>query len=155
MSPRLGLRSRILALTMPVVILAAVGIAGIVYFSLGQILEVSALDIAQAEVLELKADLFMHSVEDLSVTHEVDAGTRASQIVDSAGHVVVTTDPQATAPLVDPVGRRRLQRPHHQGGLFRSSRTPCGVTRRQTPRSRPEVRGWQPAARISNDWRPA
>ena len=125
MSPRLGLRSRILALTMPVVILVSVGIAGIVYFSLGQILEVSALDIAQAEVLELKADLFLHSVEDLSVTHEVDAGTRASQIVDSAGHVVVTTDPQATAPLVDPVvtpGGLRLETlgsiPALQGGSY-------------------------------------
>ena len=42
MSPRLGLRSRILALTMPVVLLVSAAIAGIVYLSLGQVLEASA-----------------------------------------------------------------------------------------------------------------
>ena len=44
MSPRLGLRSRILALTMPIVILVSAATAGIIYLSLGQILEASARD---------------------------------------------------------------------------------------------------------------
>ena len=46
MFPRLGLRSRILALTMPIVILVSAATAGIIYLSLGQVLEASARDIA-------------------------------------------------------------------------------------------------------------
>ena len=86
MSPRLGLRSRILALTMPVVLLVSAAIAGMVYLSLGQVLEASARDIASAEARELRADLRLHSIEDLSITHVVDVSTRVSQVVDDGGH---------------------------------------------------------------------
>ncbi len=48
---RLGLRSRILALTMPVVLLVSAALAGIVYLALGQVLEASARDVAQAEAV--------------------------------------------------------------------------------------------------------
>ena len=39
MYPRLGLRSRILALTMPIVILVSAATAGIIYLSLGQVVK--------------------------------------------------------------------------------------------------------------------
>ena len=55
MLPRLGLRSRILALTMPIVILVSAGTAGIIYLSLGQVLEASARDIAASEAAEVPA----------------------------------------------------------------------------------------------------
>ena len=57
MFPRLGLRSRILALTMPIVILVSAATAGIIYLSLGQVLEASARDIAASEAAELRTDL--------------------------------------------------------------------------------------------------
>ena len=57
MFPRLGLRSRILVLTMPIVILVSAATAGIVYLSLGQVLEASARDIATSEAAELRIDL--------------------------------------------------------------------------------------------------
>ena len=63
MFPRLGLRSRILALTMPIVILVSAGTAGIIYLSLGQVLEASARDIAASEAAEVRADLQLHSIE--------------------------------------------------------------------------------------------
>ncbi|GAA4397624.1 ATP-binding protein [Fodinibacter luteus] len=102
MSPRLGLRSRILALTMPVVLLVSAAIAGIVYLSLGQVLEASAREIAAAEAAELRAELSLHTVDDLMVTHELTVGNRVAQIVDEAGVVVVTTDAAVTRPLADP-----------------------------------------------------
>ena len=66
MFPRLGLRSRILVLTMPIVILVSAATAGIVYLSLGQVLEASARDIATSEASELRIDLTLHTIEDLS-----------------------------------------------------------------------------------------
>ena len=103
MRPRLGLRSRILALTMPVVLLVSAAIAGIIYLSLGQVLEASAREIAVAEVEELRGDLRLHTVENLAVTHDDDISTRISQVVDSSGTVVLTSNPAATRPITDPV----------------------------------------------------
>ena len=56
---RLGLRSRILALTMPVVVLVSAAIAGIVYTSLGQVFDVSAREIAVAETKPLLASRYL------------------------------------------------------------------------------------------------
>src|SRR6478752_185212 len=82
MYPRLGLRSRILALTMPIVILVSAATAGIIYISLGQVLEASARDIAASEAGELRTDLAIHTIADLASTHEINVGNRASQMVD-------------------------------------------------------------------------
>jgi len=103
MFPRLGLRSRILVLTMPIVILVSAATAGIVYLSLGQVLEASARDIATSEAAELRIDLTLHTIEDLSRTHEINIGNRVSQIVDGSGTVVMTTDAAVVTPMVDPV----------------------------------------------------
>ena len=103
MFPRLGLRSRILALTMPIVILVSAGTAGIIYLSLGQVLEASARDIATSEAAEVRADLQLHSIDELAATHEADVGSRVSQVVDDTGAVVMTTDKKITTPMVDPV----------------------------------------------------
>ena len=103
MFPRLGLRSRILVLTMPIVILVSAATAGIVYLSLGQVLEASARDIATSEASELRIDLTLHTIEDLSRTHEINIGNRVSQIVDGSGTVVMTTDAAVVTPMVDPV----------------------------------------------------
>ena len=103
MFPRLGLRSRILVLTMPIVILVSAATAGIVYLSLGQVLEASARDIATSEAAELRIDLTLHTIEDLSRTHEINIGNRVSQIVDGSGTVVMTTDDAVVTPMADPV----------------------------------------------------
>ena len=102
MYPRLGLRSRILALTMPIVILVSAATAGIIYLSLGQVLEASARDIAASEAAELRTDLTIHTIDDLAQTHEIDIGNRVSQIVDDTGTVVMTTDRSVTTPMIDP-----------------------------------------------------
>jgi len=102
MPPRLGLRSRILALTMPIVILVSAAIAGIIYLSLGQVLEASARDIASSEAAQLRADLTRHLVDDLVLTRDVSTGNRVSQVVDDTGTVVATTNPEVNTPMVDP-----------------------------------------------------
>ncbi|GGL33743.1 HAMP domain-containing histidine kinase [Phycicoccus endophyticus] len=103
MRVRLGLRSRILALTMPVVLLISAALAGIVYLSLGQVLEASARDVAEAEVVELRADLGVHGVSDLIGTHAVVDGTRIVQVVDPAtGEVVAATAGAPEDPLALP-----------------------------------------------------
>ena len=102
MRPRLGLRSRILALTMPIVLLVSAAIAGVIYLSLAQALEASAREIAAAEASELATDVGLHSIEDLSVTHDDDIATRVSQVVDASGTVVFTSHPSAKSPLADP-----------------------------------------------------
>ncbi|QIM21847.1 two-component sensor histidine kinase [Phycicoccus sp. HDW14] len=100
---RLGLRSRILALTMPVVLLVSAALAGIVYLSLGQVLEASARDVARAEAVELRADLGVHGVGDLIATHAVIDGNRIVQVVDPrTGEVVAATGGAPTAPLARP-----------------------------------------------------
>ena len=91
MIPRLGLRSRILALTMPVALLVSAAIAGIIYVALGQVLEAAAREIALAEVAELRTEVAGHDVADLAATHDDDISTRVSQVVDANGTVVVTT----------------------------------------------------------------
>src|SRR6478752_6186911 len=103
MYPRLGLRSRILALTMPIVVLVSAATAGIIYLSLSQVLEASARDIAASEAAELRADLTLFSIEDLQAQPEVDLGSRVSQIVDDTGRVVMTTDHRVATPMADPV----------------------------------------------------
>ncbi|MFQ6171630.1 sensor histidine kinase [Oryzobacter sp. R7] len=102
MAPRLGLRSRILALTMPVVVLVSAAIAGIVYTSLGQVFDVSAREIAVAEALELRADIGLHTVDELQQIHVGDLTTRVSQVVRPDGRMVVTSDARAGGPIADP-----------------------------------------------------
>ncbi len=103
MRVRLGLRSRILALTMPVVLLVSAALAGIVYLSLGQVLEASARDVAEAEVVELRADLAVHGVSDLIGTHAVVDGNRIVQVVDPLTRAVVAaTGGAPTTPLARP-----------------------------------------------------
>ncbi|MFL6152601.1 MAG: sensor histidine kinase [Ornithinibacter sp.] len=102
MSPRLGLRSRILALTMPIVILVSAATAGIIYVSIGQVLEASARDIAAAEALELRTELTSGRVDDLGGGRGVDRGIRVSQVVGDTGTVVMTTDDAVRTPMADP-----------------------------------------------------
>ena len=78
----------ILALTMPIVILVSAATAGIIYVSLGQVLEASARDIAAGEAAELRDDLTLHPVDDVLVAHEGTIGKRVSQIVDDTGTLV-------------------------------------------------------------------
>ena len=101
MPHRLGLRSRILVLTMPVVALVSAASAGLVYLSLGQLLEASAREDAAAKALELRADLRLHSVESFRVAHEVAGGKRIVQVVDESGRVVSTSAVSASVPIVD------------------------------------------------------
>lgn len=102
MTPRLGLRSRILALTMPVVILVSAAIAGIVYTSLGQVFDVTARETAVAEALELRADIGLHTLADLQRTHAQDISARVSQIVTRDGLVLFSTDSRVAVPIADP-----------------------------------------------------
>ena len=103
MSPRLGVRSRILALTMPVVLIMSAALAAGLYLSLGRILEASAREAATVEVQELRADLRLHSVEELSVSHDIDTGARVSQVVDDGGKVVLSSEPRLNGPVWNPV----------------------------------------------------
>ena len=123
MFPRLGLRSRILALTMPIVILVSAGTAGIIYLSLGQVLEASARDIAASEAAEVRADLQLHSIEDLAATHEADVGSRVSQVVDDTGAVVMTTDKKVTTPMADYVVAPGDLKVRHRSTGSRAGRT--------------------------------
>ncbi|NHA70208.1 sensor histidine kinase [Phycicoccus flavus] len=91
MRVRLGLRSRILALTLPIVVLVSGALAGIVYFSLGQVLEASSRDVARSEAVELQADLSVHGVADLLGRHAVVDGNRLVQVVDPASGLVVSS----------------------------------------------------------------
>lgn len=100
---RLGLRSRILALTMPVVLLVSAALAGIVYLALGQVLEASARDVARAEAVELRADLGVHGVSDLIATNAVIEGNRIVQVVEPrTQEVVAATGGAPTSPLARP-----------------------------------------------------
>ena len=111
MHPRLGLRSRILALTMPIVVLVSAATAAVIYLSLGQVLEASARDIAAAEAAELRIDVAQRPIEELVQAREVNIGHRVSQIVDDVGRVVMTTDRAVDRPMADPeiaVGRVRV-----------------------------------------------
>lgn len=117
MRPRLGLRSRILALTLPIVVLVSAAIAGVIYLSLGQVLRASAREIAAAEVVELRADVALHRIEDIAVTHVDDLTTRVSQVVDASGAVVLTSHPAADRPLADPVVEPGEVRVTIAGGL--------------------------------------
>ncbi|PKW27583.1 sensor histidine kinase [Phycicoccus duodecadis] len=103
MRGRLGLRSRILALTLPIVVLVSAALAGIVYVALGQVLEASARDVARAEAAELQADLGVHGVDDLLTAHASDDPNRIVQIVDPVtGAVVATRGAPARRALVSP-----------------------------------------------------
>ena len=87
---------------MPVVLIVSAALATLLYFSLGQVLEASARDAAAAEALELRADLQLHTVQDLTVAHDIGAGTRVSQVVDEGGRVVVSSDRRLSRPVADP-----------------------------------------------------
>ena len=100
MLPGIGLRSRILVLTMPLVLLGHAFGAGIVYLALGQVLEAAARQNAVAEVVELRADLGMHTIEDFFVSHEVSDDGRVVQIVDASGAVVATSSPAVSRPML-------------------------------------------------------
>ncbi len=101
MYPRLGLRSRILALTMPIVVLVSAATAGIIYVSIGRVLEASARDIATAEAVELRGELASGTGGNLVVDRGTDAGIRLTQVVDATGTVVMTSDDSVTTPVVD------------------------------------------------------
>ena len=101
MLPGIGLRSRILVLTMPFVLLGHAFGAGIVYLALGQVLEAAARQDAAAEVVELRADLGRHSIADFVASHDVSEQGRVVQIVDAAGSVVATSTPAVSRPMLD------------------------------------------------------
>ncbi len=99
---RLGLRSRILALTMPVVLAVSVLIAAIVYLSIGQVLEASARDVARAEAAELRTEVALHRISEVIRASEVQVDTRVVQIVDGeTGEVLATSDPDISSPIAD------------------------------------------------------
>ncbi|MBM6403214.1 HAMP domain-containing histidine kinase [Phycicoccus sp. CSK15P-2] len=103
MRVRLGLRSRILVLTLPVVVLVSVALAGIVYLSLGQVLEASARDTAAVEARELQADLRSRQVDELLTGSAVIDGNRLIQVVDPAdGTVVAVSGGAPSTPLARP-----------------------------------------------------
>ena len=111
MSPRLGLRSRILAVTMPIVVLVSAATAGIIYISIGQVLEAAARDIATAQAVELRGELASGAAADLAGARGVDGGIWVSQVVDDTGTVVMTTDAAVRTPMADPhvaVGELRV-----------------------------------------------
>ncbi|MGB7818274.1 MAG: HAMP domain-containing sensor histidine kinase [Ornithinibacter sp.] len=102
MALRLGVRSRILVLTMPVVILVSGAIAGVVYLSLGQLLDASARDLAVAEATELRADVGLHPIGELLAAHPLALGNRVAQVVDArTGRVLLTSDRTLSAPVAD------------------------------------------------------
>ncbi|KRE60641.1 ATP-binding protein [Nostocoides sp. Soil756] len=104
MRGRLGLRSRILALTLPIVVIVSAALAGIVYIALGQVLEASARDVARAEAAELQADLGVHGVDDLLTAHATDDPHRVFQVVDpTTGAVLASRGAPTRRPLVSPV----------------------------------------------------
>jgi signal transduction histidine kinase len=99
---RLGLRSRILALTMPIVLLVSIAIAGVVYLSLGQVLEASARDVANAEALELRTEVAVHRINDILGNGEGAVENRVAQIVDpETGEVLATSDTTVDQPVGD------------------------------------------------------
>ncbi len=102
MSPRLGLRSRILAVTMPIVVLVSAATAGVIYVSIGQVLEASARDTATAEAVELRGELASGTVDGLAPDRGPHVGVRITQVVDDTGAVVMTTDESLTTPMADP-----------------------------------------------------
>ncbi len=101
---RLGLRSRVLALTLPIVILVSAALAGIVFYSLGQVLESSASDLARSEAVELQSDLPVRGVDGvLGARRGVDAN-RLIQIVEPlSGEVVAAANGAPDRPLASPV----------------------------------------------------
>ncbi|MEO7423355.1 MAG: HAMP domain-containing sensor histidine kinase [Ornithinibacter sp.] len=102
MALRLGVRSRILVLTMPVVVLVSAAIAGVVYLSLGQLLDASARDLAVAEVTELRSDVGIHPLDSLLAAHPLALGDRVAQVIDArTGRVILTTDTSVSAPIAD------------------------------------------------------
>src|SRR5688500_15847941 len=102
MRPRLGLRNRILELTMPIALVMSAAIAGTIYLALAQELDASAREIAVAEVAELRSEVAGQDIDELASSHDDDISTRVSQVVDASGTVVVTTEPEADRPLTDP-----------------------------------------------------
>ncbi len=100
MSPRLGLRSRILAVTMPLVVLVSAATAGIIHISIGQVLAAAARDTATAEAVELRGELTAGGVEDLAGVRAAGVGIRVSQVVDDTGTVVMTTDASVRTPIL-------------------------------------------------------
>ena len=102
MLPGIGLRSRILVLTMPFVLFGHAFGAGIVYLALGQVLEAAARQSAVVEVAELRADVGLHTMEDFVVSHEVSTDGQVVQIVDASGAVVATSSPAVSQPMLDP-----------------------------------------------------
>jgi signal transduction histidine kinase len=118
---RLGLRSRILALTMPIVLLVSIAIAAVVYLSIGQVLEASARDVAVAEATELSSEVGMRQVTEVLRASEIQVENRVAQIADPvSGEVLATSDPDLTEPIADPRvadGDRRLISVDHIDGL--------------------------------------
>ena len=101
MRVRWGLRSRILALTLPVVLLVSAALAGIVYFALGQVLEASARDVAKAEAVELQSDLAANGIAGLLGDRTVIDGNRLVQLVDPTTDEVLSRSASApSTPLV-------------------------------------------------------
>ena len=87
---------------MPIVLLVSVAIAGVVYLSLGQVLEASARDVARAESAELTTEVALHRIDEVLQGGEVQVENRIAQIVDPAtGDVVATSDPDVQQPIAD------------------------------------------------------
>ena len=103
MRGRLGLRTRILALTLPVVALVSAALAGIVYYSLGQLLEASAQDVALSEASEITAELADRSPAEVLDGQQFVEGSRVVQIVDpETDEVLVASTGSPEAPIVTP-----------------------------------------------------
>ncbi|MGL5850462.1 MAG: HAMP domain-containing sensor histidine kinase [Phycicoccus sp.] len=114
---RLGLRSRVLALTMPIMVAVSAAIVAVVFFSVSDVLEERAAELARAEAREIAAALGRLPLDQVLAVHASPTDGEVIQVVEVAtGQVVGTSRPEvrqvmggaALVPL-DTVRTLRLQ----------------------------------------------
>ncbi|MGL4743815.1 MAG: ATP-binding protein [Dermatophilaceae bacterium] len=112
---RLGLRSRILALTMPIMVTVSVVIVSVVFFSVRDVLEDRAADLARSEAREIAAELGRSPLDAVLEAQASPMDGEVVQIVDIAtGQVIGSSHPQVRRPMGSiesvPVGMVRTSR---------------------------------------------
>ncbi|MGL5819283.1 MAG: sensor histidine kinase [Phycicoccus sp.] len=92
---RLGLRCRILALTMPIMIAVSAAIVAVVFFSVSDVLEERAAEVARSEAREIAAEVGRLPVDQVLEIHASPDDGEVIQVVEVAtGRVVGTSHPQ-------------------------------------------------------------
>ncbi|MGL4175743.1 MAG: HAMP domain-containing sensor histidine kinase [Dermatophilaceae bacterium] len=112
---RLGLRSRILALTMPIMVAVSAAIVAVVFVSVSDVLEERAGELARAEAREIAAEMARAPLDRVLDTHASPDGDEVIQVVEIAtGRVVGTSHPQVRGVLggttIVPIGSVRTHR---------------------------------------------